>query len=105
MTQVNVSMNQKQISLSLAGTENRLVIVKGEGVGRGMNWEVGVSRCRLLYMNKQQGPRLSTEKYIQYPMINHNGKEYFKKYNIYTHIYESLCCPEEVNIVNQLCFN
>ena len=30
--------------------ENRLVVAKGEGVGRGMEWEVGVSRCKLLYM-------------------------------------------------------
>lgn len=80
MTQVNVSMNQKQISVSLADTENRLVIAKGEGVGGGMNWEVGVSRCRLLYVNKQQGPRLNTEKYIQYPMKNHNRKAYIHIY-------------------------
>ena len=30
-------------------------------------------------MDKQQGPMYSTENYIQYPMINHNGKEYEKK--------------------------
>ena len=30
---------------------------KGEGRGGGMEWEVGVSRYRLLYgMDKQQGP-------------------------------------------------
>ena len=29
--------------------ENRLVVAKGEGVGRRMEWEVGVSRCKLLY--------------------------------------------------------
>ena len=29
--------------------ENRLVVAKGEGVGRGMEWEGGVSRCKLLY--------------------------------------------------------
>ena len=32
------------------GTENRLLVVKGEGDGRGMEWEVGVSRCKLLYI-------------------------------------------------------
>ena len=58
--------------------ENRLVIAKGEGVGGGMEWEVGVSRGKLLYMliewinNKVL--LYSTENYIQYPMINHNGK-------------------------------
>ena len=46
-----------------------------------MKWEVGVSRYKLLYIewinNKVQ--QYQTENYIQYPMINHNGKEYFKK--------------------------
>ena len=44
----------------------------------------GVSRCKLLYIdwiNKVLLNRM--EKYIQYPMINRNGKEYFKKKNIY----------------------
>ena len=62
MTQVNLSMNQKQTSQ----TQRTDLIAKREGVGGGMNWEVGVSRYKLLYMNKQQGPRLSTEKYIPY---------------------------------------
>ena len=30
--------------------ENRLVIAKGEGVGGGLEWEVGLSRCKLLHM-------------------------------------------------------
>ena len=30
--------------------ENRLVVAKRAGVGGGMEWEVGVSRCKLLYM-------------------------------------------------------
>ena len=42
----------------------------------------------------------STGNYIQYPVIDHNGKEYEK--SIYT---ESLCCTVEINIVNQLYFN
>ena len=35
--------------------------------------------------------------YIQYPVTNHNGKEYEK--NVYTYIYilELLCCTEEIN--------
>ena len=37
-------------------------------------------------MDKQQGPRYSTESYTQYPMINHNGKEYERDY-IIVHIY------------------
>ena len=30
--------------------ENRLVVVKAEGVGGGMEWEFGVSRCKLVYI-------------------------------------------------------
>ena len=30
--------------------ENRLVVASGEGVSGGMEWEVGVSRCKLFYM-------------------------------------------------------
>ena len=30
-------------------TENRLVVAKGEGGRRGMDWEFGVSGCKLLY--------------------------------------------------------
>ena len=45
----------------------------GEGVGGGMEREVGVSRCKLLYMERINNKVLlySTENYIQYPMINH----------------------------------
>ena len=41
----------------------------------------------------------STENYIQYLVINHNGKEYKKEYiYIYTHTYisESICYTVEV---------
>ena len=53
-----------------------------------MEWEVEVSRCKLLYIewiNNKVLPH-STEDYIQYPMINYSGKEYFKK-NAYIYIY------------------
>ena len=41
-------------------------------------------------------------KYIHYPLINHNGKEYEKVYIythicIQTHITESLCCTVKIN--------
>ena len=54
------------------------MVAKGEGVGRGMEWEFGISRCKLLYMEwiKDKVLLYSTENYIQYPMLNHNGKEY-----------------------------
>ena len=37
----------------------------------------------------------STENYIEYPMINHTGKEYFKK-NIHKCITESLYCTADI---------
>ena len=54
--------------------ESRLVVAKGE-------WEVGVSRGKLLYIEGESNKVLlhRTEKYIQYPMLNHNEKEYKKR--------------------------
>ena len=34
----------------LTDIEKRLVVAKGEGVGEGMEWEVGVSRCKQLLL-------------------------------------------------------
>ena len=65
--------------------ENRLVVAKWEGIGGGMEWEVGVSRCKLLYVEwiNDKVQLYSTENYIQYLMINHNGKEYKKRMYMY----------------------
>ena len=43
-----------------------------------MGWEFGVSRCKLLNTECINNKVLlySTGNYIQYPVINHNGKEY-----------------------------
>ena len=59
--------------------EKSLAVAKREGVGGGMEWEVGVSGCKLLCMEwiKTKMLLYSTESYIQYPMINNNGREYF----------------------------
>ena len=57
--------------------ENRLVVAKEERVGGWMEWEVEVSRCKLLcneWKNNKVLP-YRTENYIRYLMINHNGKE------------------------------
>ena len=63
-------------------TENRLV-AKGEGVGGGMDWEFGISRCKLLYIEWINNKVLlySTGNYIQYPVTNCNGKECEYIYN------------------------
>ena len=57
-------------------TENRYVVAKWEGVGGRMEWKVGVSRCKRLYVKWMNNKVLlySTEIYIQYPMINQNWK-------------------------------
>ena len=64
------------------------MVAKGKGVGGGMEWEFGVSRCELLYIEWINNRVLlcSIENYIQYPMINHNGKEFFKK-GMYIYMY------------------
>ena len=50
----------------LMDIQNRLMVAKGEG-------EVGVSRCKLLYMEWINKKILlySRENYVQYPMTNH----------------------------------
>ena len=53
--------------------------------GGGMDLKFGISRCKLLYVGWINNKVLlySTGNYIQYPVINHNGKEYKKR--IYIH--------------------
>ena len=72
-------------------------MVAKEGVGKGMEWEVGVSRRKLFHMEEINKVLLrSTEKYIQCPIIKHKGKEYFLR--VYVCLTESLCCTVEINI-------
>ena len=91
MTQMNLSTKQKQTCRCV---ENRLVVAKGVW-GRGwMDWEFGVSRCKPVCIEwiNNKVPLHSTGNYIQYLVINHNGKESKKEY-----ISESLCCAAEIN--------
>ena len=57
------------------------MVAKGEGGGEGMEWEFGIGRCKLLYIECINNKVLlySTGNYIQYSVINHNGKEFFKE--------------------------
>ena len=50
--------------------------------GRGMDWEFGVGRRKLLHLEWIHNKVLlySTGNYTQCPVINHNGKEYEKEY-------------------------
>ena len=54
------------------------MVAKGAGDGGGKDWDCGVSRCKLLYIGWINNKVLlsGTGNYIQYPVINHNGKEY-----------------------------
>lgn len=65
--------------------------------GGGMDWKFG---CKLLYTEWVSNKILlcSTGNYIQYPMLNHNGKEILKEY-IYTYICitESFFCKAEIH--------
>ena len=63
-----------------------------------MEWEFGISRCKLSYIEWINNKILlqSTGNYIQYPVINPNGKEYEKEF-MYICITESLCCTAEIN--------
>ena len=58
--------------------ETRFVVDEGEGIGGRMEWEVGVSRYKLLYIEGINNKVLlcSPGNCTQYPLINHNGKEY-----------------------------
>ena len=52
------------------------MVAKGKRAGGRIEWETGVSGCKLLCLEWINNTVLlySTENYIQYPMINHNGK-------------------------------
>ena len=68
-------------------TENRLVVPRGkEGAGR-TDSVFGISRCKLLYMERINKKVLLHNKrnYIQHPVINHSRKEYKKR--IYMCVY------------------
>ena len=73
MTQMNLFTKQKQTHRH----RKQNCGCKGQGRG-GMEWEFGISRCKLLHIEWINNKVLlySTGNYIQYPVINHNGKEY-----------------------------
>ena len=75
MTQMNLYTKQTH------GHREQTCGSQGGGGWRGMDWEFGVSRCKLLYTEwiNNQVLLYSTGNYIQYPVINHHGKEYEKE--------------------------
>ena len=77
MTEMNLSTKQKQTHRQREQTCD----CQGEGGRRMMDWEFGISRCKLLRIGWINNKVLlySTGNYTQYPVINHNGKEYEKE--------------------------
>ena len=72
----NLTMKQKQNQ----DAENRLLAANGVSCGKGRDKESGISRCKLVYTGLINKLLLySTGNYIQYPVINHTGKEYKKE--------------------------
>ena len=57
------------------------MIAEGEGNGEGKDWEFGINRRKLVYTEWINNKILlySTGNYLQYPVTNHNGKEYDKE--------------------------
>ena len=74
---MNLSTKQKQTHRH---REQTCGCQGGECEG-GMDWEFGISRYKLSYVEWINNKVLlySTGNHIQYPVINHNGKEYEKE--------------------------
>ena len=72
------------------------MVAKGDSDEEGIDWEFGISRCKLLYLEWINNKVLlySTGNYIQYPVINYMEKNMG---NVYICITESLCYTVEIN--------
>ena len=64
--------------------------------GRGMDWEFGTDRCKLLYTEWINNKVLlySTGNYSQYPVINHNGKN--MENNVYIYVCVCICILKSI---------
>ena len=74
---MNLSMKKKQTHRHREQTCG----CQGGGEEGGLDWEFGVSRCKLLYIEWINNKVLlySIGNYIQYPVVNHNGMEFSNK--------------------------
>ena len=95
---MNLSAKQKQTH------RHREQACGYQGGGRkgGMDWEFGISRCKLLHLEWISNEVLpySTGNYIQSPVIEHGRRQYEKK-NVYdwvTLLYSRSC----QNVLSQL---
>ena len=85
MTQMSLSIKQKQTHRH---REQTYGCQWGRGGRRGMDWEFGLSRCKLFHLEWTNNKVLmyNTGNYSQYPVIHHKGKESEKEY-IYIYVY------------------
>ena len=85
MPSENVVLHNELIYETETDIENRLMVAI-EGSGGGRDWEFGISRCKILYVEwiNKKVMLYITGNYIQYPMINCNGK------NIKLYVYITL---------------
>ena len=76
MTQMNISMKQTH-----RHREQTCGYQGEEGSDVGMDRELGISRCKLFYIEWINNKVLlyRTGNYIQYSVISHKGKEYEKQ--------------------------
>ena len=70
------------------------MVAMGGGVREEMEWEVGVSRCKLLYVEwiNSKVPLYTPDDHIQHPVINHNGKEHEK-------VHKDMCMYNRITAV------
>ena len=54
--------------------QNRLVVAKGEVAGGGIDWKFVISRLLRIEWKNNKVTLYNIGNYIQYPVINHNGK-------------------------------
>ena len=68
------------------------MVAEEKGVGGGMEWELGVSGCELLFTECINYKVLlyTRENCIQHPVINHDRKEYEKRKECTHALYNSI---------------
>ena len=84
-------MKQKQTNRHRRSTSG----CQGVGEGEGLIGSLGFADANYKWVNNK-ALLFGTENYIQYPIINHNRKEY-EKLHIYLYITESLCYTAETD--------
>ena len=73
----NYGMNEPNYKTETDSQRTDLWLPRGRGQ-EGKDWQFRISRCKLLYIGwiNNRVLQYSTGNYIQYHVINHNGKEY-----------------------------